>query len=440
MSMTKASKRERAAVIGALVGNSLEWFDFFVFGTAAALVFGKVFFPEVDPATGLLASFATLWVGFLTRPLGGIVFGHFGDKFGRRNVLMTTLILMGISTVCIGLLPTYAQVGVLAPVLLVLLRGLQGLAVGGEWGGAVLIATENASEKRKTIAGSWVQQGSPIGTVLATGSFALVGLLPDSDFFSWGWRVPFLASVLLVIVGIVLRLRVEESEEFLQSKSEGKIVTKAPALLVIKTAPALILLGMLASIMAISNAYFTNTFMLAWTTGPLGFDRQLILNILVGASVFQFFTQLAGGYLAERYGRVRVMVIGLGIALGLTVPYFFAIEQGNLLLISVMVYLSYGSITMYFAVLASFLAYVFPANVRYSGMSIAYQLCSSLIGGSTAFIAQWILTSSGGNPWPVGAFYAALIGATIIGVVGLHRVSRRREMAVEISAAHPTTR
>lgn len=436
--MTPPRNRERTAVIGALVGNSLEWFDFFVYGTASALVFSRIFFPEVNPATGLLASFATLWVGFLTRPLGGIVFGHLGDKFGRKNVLMATLVLMGASTTLIGVLPTYQQVGVLAPVLLVLLRAFQGLAVGGEWAGAVLIATENAHEKRKTVAGAWVQQGSPIGSLLATGSFLLVGLLPDKDFFSWGWRLPFLASVILIVVGIVLRMRVAESEEFLESKRAGNLAEKAPALLVFTKAPLILIFAMLASIMAISISYFTNTFMLAWATGPLGFDRQVILNILVGASVVQFFTQLAGGYLAQRFGRTRIILTGLGIALAFTVPYFLAIQMGHLVFIAAMVYVSFGSICMYFAVFSTFLAYAFPANIRYSGMSISYQMCSALIGGSTAFVAQWILTTSGNNPWAVAVYYAALTIATIIGVIGLHIVSSRRPIETpdgELNAA-----
>ncbi|MFE2969258.1 MFS transporter [Streptomyces sp. NPDC059340] len=423
--MTRGPDRERAAIIGAMVGNSLEWFDFFVYGTASALVFGRVFFPEVDAGTGLLASFATLWVGFLTRPLGALLFGHLGDKFGRKNVLITTLLMMGIASTLIGLLPTYAQVGLLAPVLLVVLRAVQGLAVGGEWGGAVLIATENASEKRKTIAGAWVQQGSPIGSLLATGSFLLVGLLPDDDFYSWGWRLPFLFSAVLVVVGIVLRLRVPESEEYLASK-QSRTVEKAPALVVFTQAPLVLVLGIAVSIMAISNSYFTNTFMLAWATGPLGFGRRIILNILIGATVVQFVAQWIAGHAAQRFGRTRVMLVGLGIALVFTVPYFAAISHGNLLLITLTMYVSFGSICAYFAVLASFLVYAFPSRIRYSGVSMAYQFCSALIGGPTALIAQWILNSSGNNPWAVAVFYAVLMLLTIGGALGLHRIMSRR--------------
>lgn len=440
----KHQNKERTALVGAVVGNSLEWFDFFVYGTAAALVFNRIFFPEIDPAAGILASFATLWVGFLARPLGGVVFGHFGDKFGRKNVLLVTLVLMGVATTAIGLLPTYAQIGVWAPILLVTCRALQGLAVGGEWGGAVLIATEHADERRKTIAGAWVQQGSPIGSLMATGSFLIVGFLPDEDFYSWGWRLPFLFSIALIIVGIYLRLQVSESEEFLKAQSSrdtnvnsdasvdastGATISdtdSTPALEVFRKYPTVLIFGMLSSIIAIGISYFTNTFMLAWATGPLGFDRQIILNILVGASVVQFFTQLAGGHLAQRYGRARIMLIGLGIALAGTIPYFMAIESGNLVFIAAMIYLSYGSVCMYFAVLSSFLAYAFPPKIRYSGMSIAYQLCSALIGGSTAFVAQWILTITDNNPWGVAVFYATLIILTMTGVVGLQILAQRR--------------
>ena len=436
--MASSTKRERTAVIGAFIGNSLEWFDFFVYGTASALVFGQVFFPELDSGAGLLAAFATLWVGFLTRPLGAFIFGHFGDRIGRKNVLLVTLVLMGSATVAIGLLPTYVQVGLAAPVLLVVLRAAQGLAVGGEWGGAVLIATEHASDTRKTIAGAWVQQGSPVGSILATGSFLLVGLLPDDAFFSWGWRLPFLCSILLVVVGIVLRLRLSESEEFLESKRTGDVV-KVPALAVFTKAPVILLLGIAVSVMAIANSYFTNTFLLAWATGPLGFDRQVILNILVGAAVVQFFTQLLAGQAAQRWGRTRVILVSLTTALVFTVPYFAAISSGDLLLITLAMYVSFGSICAYFAVLASFLAYAFPAKIRFSGISISYQLCSSLIGGPTAFIAQWILNSTGNNPWAVAVFYASLVIVTIGGAIGLHIVVRRRH-AVESPLAVPAAR
>ncbi|MCS3844602.1 MFS family permease [Microbacterium sp. AK031] len=319
--------RQRRSMVGAFVGTAIEWYDFYIFGTAAALVFGRVFYPDVAPGAALLASFTTFWVGFLMRPVGGLVFGHFGDKLGRKNVLVITLVLMGVATTLIGLLPTFAQIGMLAPILLVVLRGLQGFAVGGEWGGAVLLSTENARPEKKGLAGAWVQQGSPAGSILATLMFLLVGLLPDEQFISWGWRIPFLVSAILVAVGLVIRLKVEESPDFVAAKQKQEVVS-APVLVALRTAPIFIGLGVLASVMGISNAYFSNTFLLSWTTGSLGLDRQLMLNILLGMAVLQFIWQPIAAKIAERFGIARVMLTGLVFSVLLTVPYFLAIQAG----------------------------------------------------------------------------------------------------------------
>jgi MFS family permease len=426
--------RQRRSVVGAFVGTAIEWYDFYIFGTAAALVFGRVFYPDVAPGAALLASFATFWVGFLMRPVGGLVFGHFGDKLGRKNVLVITLMMMGIATTLIGLLPTYAQIGILAPVLLVVLRGLQGFAVGGEWGGAVLLSTENATEKKKGLAGAWVQQGSPAGSILATLMFLLVGLLPDEQFITWGWRIPFLMSAVLVIIGLVIRVKVEESPDFVAAKA-SKDVVSAPVLVALRTAPVLIGLGVLASVMGISNAYFSNTFLLAWTTGPLGIDRQLMLNILLGMAVLQFIWQPIAAKIAERQGIARVMLAGLLLSVILIVPYFLAIQAADPFWITVTLYATIIGSTAYYALLATLLASAFPARIRYSGVSLAYQLCATVFGGSTPLVAQWILNSTGGSVWGVAAFYAAMVLLTIAGVWGLQRRMTRDLAAARTEAA-----
>jgi MFS family permease len=422
---TLSARRERRAAFGAFIGNAIEWYDFFIFGTAAALVFNRVFFPAIDPGTALLASFGTLWVGFLARPVGAVVFGHLGDKFGRKSVLVTTLVLMGVSTTLIGLLPTYDQIGVLAPVGLVILRALQGIAVGGEWGGAVLMATENARTTAKSTAGAWVQQGSPTGSILATGAFLAVGLLPDEQFYTWGWRLPFLVSIVLVVVGLVIRLKVEESIEFVESKKSQRTVDW-PVLEVVRIAPKTIALGFLASATAISMAYFLNTFLLSWTTTTLGIERQTMLNVLLAAAVVQFFAQPTAAYLATKIGAHRVMVAGLTLTLVAVVPFFLAIGSANVLYIAITLFVSMVGACSYFAMLASTLAASFPAHVRYSGVSIAYQLCSSLIGGSTPLLAQWILNSSGDgrSTLGVGLFYSTILLATMLGVWGLIHQAR----------------
>ncbi|WP_334148394.1 MFS transporter [Microbacterium sp.] len=421
-------------MVGAFVGTAIEWYDFYIFGTAAALVFGRVFYPDVAPGAALLASFATFWVGFLMRPVGGLVFGHFGDKLGRKNVLVITLMMMGIATTLIGLLPTYAQIGILAPVLLVVLRGLQGFAVGGEWGGAVLLSTENATEKKKGLAGAWVQQGSPAGSILATLMFLLVGLLPDEQFISWGWRIPFLMSAVLVIIGLVIRVKVEESPDFVAAKASKEVVS-APVLVALRTAPVLIGLGVLASVMGISNAYFSNTFLLAWTTGPLGIDRQLMLNILLGMAVLQFIWQPIAAKIAERQGIARVMLAGLLLSVILIVPYFLAIQAADPFWITVTLYATIIGSTAYYALLATLLASAFPARIRYSGVSLAYQLCATVFGGSTPLVAQWILNSTGGSVWGVAAFYAAMVLLTIAGVWGLQRRMTRDLAAARTEVA-----
>ncbi|WP_136611081.1 MFS transporter [Sinomonas albida] len=412
------ARAQRRATVGAFVGTAIEWYDFYVFGTAAALVFGKVFYPGAAPGAALMASFATFWVGFLARPVGGLVFGHFGDRFGRKKTLIVTLLLMGSATALIGVLPGYAAIGAAAPVLLIVLRAVQGLAVGGEWGGAVLLATEHAPEGRKGRAGSWVQQGSPAGSILATVAFIAVGALPTEAFLSWGWRIPFLFSAVLVIVGLAIRAKVEEPAGFAALKA-AHAVAKVPMVEVFRVAPLAVLLGIVASILGISAAYFNNTFLLAWTTGELGMDRQVILDILLATAVLQFIWQPLAARLAEKTGVLRLMFIALAYALVAVVPLFLAILSGNTLFLAVMMCLNILGGSAYYALLATMLAEAFPVNVRYTGVSVAYQFCATLIGGSTPLLAQAILVGQG--PWGVAAFYAALIIATAAGVWGLSR-------------------
>ncbi|MEV0623871.1 MFS transporter [Nonomuraea sp. NPDC050404] len=417
---TPASRQSRRATIASFIGTALEWYDFFIYGTAAALVFGTLFFPESDTATGTLAAFATFWVGFLARPLGGILFGHIGDRVGRKNVLVITLILMGTATTLIGVLPTYSSIGYAAPVLLVLLRALQGLAVGGEWGGAVLMATESADGKRRGMAGMWVQQGSPAGALLATLVFVVVGRLPDDVFLQWGWRVPFLLSAILVVVGLVVRLAVEESAEFSAARDTEPAV-RLPLVTVLRTAWRLVALGVGASALGISAAYFTNTFLVSWATTALGVSRQTMLDVLLVTSLVQFLWQPVAALIAHRIGALRVMTGALVGNIVVAVPMFLLITTGDGLMITIALALSVVTGASYYALLAGFLAQVFPVKVRYTGISLAYQLCSTIIGGSTPLVAQWLLTGSGGSHWPVVGHYVALLVLTLGCVLALAR-------------------
>ncbi|MFJ8925604.1 MFS transporter [Streptomyces sp. NPDC102364] len=429
----RADGNARRAGLASFVGTTIEWYDFYIYGTASALVFGKLFFPDVSPAAGVLASFATFWVGFLARPLGGIIFGHFGDRMGRKGTLVTTLLMMGAATFLVGVLPTHAQIGVAAPILLALLRAVQGIAVGGEWGGAVLMASESAPKGRASLFAMLVQQGSPAGAILSTLVFLAAGTLDDAAFASWGWRVPFLLSGLLVIVGLVIRLKVEESGEFERVKEAGDVV-KLPVAEVLRTAWRTVLLGIGASIMGISAAYFTNTFVLSWTTNELHMNRQTMLYVMLAVSVVQFAWQPLAALISERVGEARFMVCSLLGNVVVAVPMFLLIRTGEPLLALLGISLAVITGSGYYAVLAGFLARAFSSRVRYTGISLSYQLCSTLIGGTTPLIAQSLLTSGGGSIWPVVAFYAVLLLVTTASVAALARRTDR------IHGAEPSRR
>ena len=418
-----STQRQKRSILGAFVGTAIEWYDFFSFGTAAALVFGTVFYPDLAQGSGLLASFATFWVGFLARPIGGLIFSHFGDRFGRKNTLIVTLLMMGIATTCIGLLPTYGQIGLAAPILLIVLRAIQGLAVGGEWGGAVVLATENSESSKRGFAGAWVQQGSPAGSILSTVAFMLVGLLPDDQFMSWGWRVPFLFSAILVIVALLIRSRVEESQEFTEVKAQGQ-TPKVPVLETFNVAGLLVFFGVLASIVGIASAYFNNTFMLSWTTGILGMDRTVILNLILLAAIVQFVWQPVAAKLSEKFGIRSILIWGLVLTLIVTPPFFLAIQSKNELFLAITIVVNTIGATAYYAMLATALSEAFPARVRYTGVSLAYQLCATVFGGTTPIIAQWLLNTTGNSPWSVMTFYILQVMLSIIGVVGLYKLKR----------------
>lgn len=416
--ITAKSRESQAkkARIAAFLGTTVEWYDFFIYSTAAALAFGPVFFPEASAGTALLLSFATFWAGFLARPIGGIVFGHFGDKIGRKNTLVATLLLMGIATFCIGILPGANTIGVMAPILLVFFRALQGFAVGGEWGGAVLLASEAGPKSTAVRGGMWVQQGSPAGNILATAAFALAALLPSEQFIAWGWRVPFLFSAVLVIIGLVIRLKLEESPEFVETKTQQREV-KIPIAELLVHHWKTVIAGIFASALGIGMAYFISTFMLAYTTTSLGIDRSLMLNVLLINAVAQFIWQPIASRIAEKVGTTRFMTVTLAASAIFVLPMFWLVNTGNIFAIGAALMLATVFGSGYYAVLAGFLAQAFPTEVRYTGVSFAYQASSTLLGGTTPLIAQAFLNSNG---WPgVAGFQVVIIGLTIAGVVAL---------------------
>ncbi|MEU6119909.1 MFS transporter [Streptomyces sp. NPDC047117] len=364
------------------------------------------------------------WLGFLARPIGGVVFGHLGDRIGRKKTLVTTLLMMGVATTLIGLLPTYSSVGLLAPVLLIVLRMLQGMAVGGRgsppwpfrpWGrgGAVLIASEHAPRGRGMTFGAFAQQGSPAGSILATLSFALLSQLPDASFDAWGWRLPFVFSALLVIVGLVIRLRVEESPEFTRLRTE-RAVARVPLGEVLRHHPGTLVLGVLASSIGIAATYFITTFVLSWATSDLSFDRSTMLNVLLCYSVVQFLVQPLGVVLAERFGAART--VGTLLTLNfLLVPVMYAlVATEDAVAAGFGISLLGVTGAMNYAILAGLLAQAFPARVRYTGISLSYQLCSALIGGTAPLVGEWLFTAGGGSIVPVAVYQMALVAVSLV--------------------------
>ncbi|MEV6227632.1 MFS transporter [Saccharopolyspora shandongensis] len=389
------SRTANRAGIGAFIGSTIEWFDFYIYGTASALVFDKVFFPELEGALGTLVAFATFWVGFLARPIGGIIFGHIGDRLGRKKTLVITLLLMGISTTLIGVLPGYAQIGVWAPILLVTIRMVQGIGLGGEWGGSVLIASEHAPKGKSILYGAFAQQGSPVGNTLSTVSFLAISQLPDEAFLGWGWRVPFLASALLVLVGLFIRMRVTESPA-MANLIEHKKVAKLPVWEVVRSHPSLLALGIGACTIGLSATYFKSTFALSWATSHLSFDKSSFLTIILVANITQIIVQPFGAVIATKmrsWSRaVTVMLLPEVVLLPLM---FVLISTENYGLAMFGVAIATIPHCLYYAALAGMLASRFPAHVRYTGISLCYQMCGTLLGGTTPIVGQFLLNLSG---------------------------------------------
>ncbi len=403
-------------VVASFVGTTIEWYDFFLYGTAAALIFNRLFFPTFDSLVGTLAAFGTYAVGFVARPLGGIVFGHYGDKIGRKSMLSLTLLLMGTATFCIGLLPTYNTIGVWAPVLLVVLRVVQGFGVGGEWGGAVLMAVEHAPAGKRGFYGSWPQVGVPAGLLLSTAVFSLVSALPEARLLTWGWRVPFLLSVILVGVGLFIRLRIQETPEFSRIKDTGQ-QARLPLLDAVRAHPGNILLAMGARVAENGFFYVYSVFALVYVTEQLGLSRSTILNGVLLATVCELFAIPAFGALSDHVGRRPVYMAGAAFSALFAFPFFWLLDtqQTALVWLAVVLGLSLGHGAMY-GPQASFFSELFGTRVRYSGASLGYQLASVFAGGLSPLIATALLAWSGGNPWPIAVYMVAMALITLVSV------------------------
>jgi MHS family shikimate/dehydroshikimate transporter-like MFS transporter len=399
----------RTVALASLIGTTIEWYDFFLYGTAAALVFNRLFFPTFDPLTGTLAAFGTYTVGFVARPIGGVIIGHYGDKVGRKSMLVLTLLIMGVATFLIGLLPTYESIGPWAAVLLLVLRIAQGFGVGGEWGGAVLMAVEHAPSGRRGFYGSWPQMGVPAGLLTSTAVFAYFSAMPEATFLAWGWRVPFLVSALLVIVGLVIRVRITETPSFAKVKSEAR-EERQPILEVLRRYPREVMLAMGARFAENGAFYIYTAFVLTYATQHVHMDRQTVLNGVLLAAALELIALPIYGAVSDRFGRRPVYLFGAVTTVLWAYPFFVLLDTGRTplvwLALVVAVVLSHAAM---YGPQAAFFSELFGTSVRYSGASLGAQLSAVLAGGLSPLIATWLLAETTA-PRTALAIYVAFMG------------------------------
>ncbi len=397
----------RRIVWSSVIGTAVEWYDFLIYGAATALVFNKLFFPADNPALSTIAAFGTYAVGFLARPLGAAIFGHYGDRIGRKAMLAITIVIMGLGTFLIGLLPTYQQIGIAAPVLLVVLRFLQGIGIGGEWGGAVLMVVENAPVRKRGFLGSMVQVGNPIGNLAAIGVFALATQMPESDFLTWGWRIPFLLSIVLIAVALYIRLKLEETPAFLQLKAKNEVVTM-PIVEIFTHHRRAFFTAVGLKISEIAYASIAGVFVISYATTQLALPRSVILSGVFWASFVALFTIPLFGWISDRVGRKTMFYASCLFCMLFAFPLFWLLDTRNptIVTMTVIVAISCGQMVM-FGIGAPWYSELFTARLRYSGASLGFQVGAALSGGLTPLIAASLLAWSGGATWPVSLFLIA---------------------------------
>ena len=423
-STTTVLRKNKKVLIASLTGSAIEWFDYFLYGTAAALVFNKIFFPMVDPVIGLILSYLSFSLTFFIRPIGGVLFAHIGDRIGRKKTLVLTLSLMGGATVMIGLLPTYEMIGLWAPVLLILMRIIQGMGIGGEWGGALLLAYEYAPEKRKGFFGSIPQAGVTIGMLMATFIVSLMTLFSEADFLSWGWRIPFLLSSVLVLLGLWIRKDIDETPDFQKVKASGQ-VAKTPLRDTLKHHWREVLIAAGLKVVETAPFYIFSTFVVSYATSTLTYQKSQALEaVTLGALVATIMIPLMG-LLSDKVGRQRMYAISVFVLGLFIVPWFMLLNTGTTWGIVLATVIAFGVLwAPVTAVLGTLCSEIFSANVRYTGITLGYQLGAALAGGTAPLIATGLLAKYDGDWVPVAWYLAVTVTISLIAIFCASRVKR----------------
>lgn len=406
----------RKALVASLIGSSIEYYDYLLFGTMASLVFNKLFFPTLDSFAGLLLAYASFGIPYFFRPLGGILFSHIGDRMGRKKTLVLTLALMGASTVLIGCLPDYATIGFWAPCLLILLRLIQGIGIGGEWGGALLLAVEYSPKNRRGFGGSVPMMGSAVGMLLGTVTVSIVGLLPEQQFLAWGWRVPFLLSVVLVFVGLWIRRGLEETPDFQQIKESGSI-SRFPLGEALRHHRKELLLTVGVKLVESAPFYIFATFIISYATGQLHMDKVSVLNAVTLGTLFSAFVIPAAGMLADKVGKKRIFIVGTSGIILFAFPYFQLLSYQSVFTLTLATVLGMGLWGVVTAVMGTLVSDMFGARVRYTGISVGYQVGAALAGGMAPLIATALIHSFDGSWIPVGLFLIVIGAISLISAV-----------------------
>ena len=424
----KSSKMARKVAGASFIGTALESYDFYVFGTAAALILNRIFFPDMDAATGVLLSFLTLGMGFIARPVGAILFGHIGDRVGRKTSLIWTIVLMGVATGAVGLLPDYNTIGIWAPLLLVVLRLLQGLAVGGEWGGSILIATEHAAPRKRALYAAIPQIGSPVGTIMVTATFLLLATVSDEAMEAGVWRIPFLLAFPFMGIALYLRLAIEETPVF-KNVAKAHRLTRIPLLEVLRSQWAAVLVASAAALLGIGSYFLMTTYTQSYGTRVLGLSESTVLNAALVGSVLQLVTIPAFGFLANRIGSARMVMSGAVATLVISFPLYFIISNANTPVYILTILIGGIAPTAAWAALGGLMADLFPARTGFTAMSLAYSI-AGILSGFTPSITQVFSEGTDGAWWHPGVVLALMSLITIAGALAAQHMTRRNTAAV----------